>query len=107
MTLLKHLRAHWRNPLYAFCEWYMFGRQSNWDEVPTPVAVSNDLSDVKIKRMWMRYEGIPVDLEPAPGPAGRRSRMTRQFSCVHMAASGLGLHSVRCGVCGPMRRIVA
>jgi len=103
MTLLKHLRAHWRNPLYGFCEWYVFGRQSNWVEGPTPITVENDLPDDEIRRMW--HEGTPVDLEPAPGPVGRRSRMTRQFRCEHMAASGLGLRFVRCGVCGPMRRI--
>jgi hypothetical protein len=37
MKLWKHLLAHKRQPFYAFCEWYVFGRESNWAEAPAEV----------------------------------------------------------------------
>jgi Ribbon-helix-helix protein, copG family len=39
MKLWKHVRAHWCQPLYAFCEWYVFGRDSNWEEDPVPMNI--------------------------------------------------------------------
>jgi hypothetical protein len=39
MRLWKHLWAHKRQPFYAFCEWYVLGRESNWSEEPVPVEV--------------------------------------------------------------------
>jgi hypothetical protein len=39
MNLWRHLLAHKRQPFYAFCEWYVFGRESNWGEAPAAVDV--------------------------------------------------------------------
>ncbi len=92
MRLWAHVWAHRRNPLYAFCEWYVFGRHSNWDEVPTPIGVENDLPDAEIRRMW--DEGKPVELGSG------------KFHCEHTSVSGPVL-SATCGICGPMRRMLA
>jgi hypothetical protein len=37
MKLWRHVWAHKRSPLYAFCEWYVFGRESTWEDAPAGV----------------------------------------------------------------------
>ena len=34
MKLWRHIWAHKRQPFYAFCEWYVFGRESTWADAP-------------------------------------------------------------------------
>jgi hypothetical protein len=83
MNLWKHVWAHKRNPFYAFCEWYVFGRESNWGEVPAPV---------KTVPIWKEFDRLNL------GPE-------KTFRCEHMQASGVT--SLTCGICGPVPLLVS
>lgn len=57
MKLRQHLWAHKRDPFYAFCEWYVLGRESNWDDAPVEVELETVNSTRACSCMCMQISG--------------------------------------------------